>query len=514
MTNSSNANTRIAKNTVFLTIRMLLVLVISLYSSRLVLQVLGVEDFGIYNVVGGFVSMFGFLNSSMTNSIQRYYNYSLGHEGENAISKVYYAALVIQVILALIVLLLVESVGLWYLYNKMVIPVERMSAAFWVFQFSVISMLFVIMQVPYASAVMAYEKMNFFAVISVLDAVLKLVAVLLIPSFGGDHLIWYGFLILFISILDFCLYLIYSKRNFKYLKIERVRDKTLYKGMLSFSGWNLFGTFALMMKEQGLNMVLNLFFGPVVNAARGVAYQVINAIRGFTSNIYTAARPQFTQSYAQGDSKRTIQLMFSTSKLCFILLLIFSLPVMIEAEYVLRLWLGENVPDYTVIFVILVIVSSLITVFNPAMSFVVHATGNMKTYQIAGALIDLLILPTAYVFLKMGYQPESVFIISIAFNIIQQIVSLVIVKRLIYFSIRDYVMTVWLPLGLVVSIVAALSFGVHSLMPQGFIRLCVVVVVSSMLSIGLSYVVALSSSERLIFNNFVNKVLKKGHSVE
>ena len=514
MVNNSAANSRIAKNTIFLTIRMLFVLVISLYSSRLVLQVLGVEDFGIYNVVGGFVSMFGFLNSSMTNSVQRYYNYALGHDGESSIPNVYAASLIIQLILALIVLIIVESFGLWFLYNKMVIPEPRFHAAFWVFQFSVASMLFVIIQVPYVSAVMAYERMNFFAIISVIDAILKLLIVIILPSLSGDYLIWFGGLFLVISIFNFLIYYLYSKRKFKGLIWRRVKDKSMYRGMLSFSGWNLFGTFSSMMKEQGLNMVLNLFFGPVVNAARGVAYQVINAIRGFTSNIYTAARPQFTQSYAQGDGKRTIQLMFSTSKLCFILLLILSLPVMIEADYVLRLWLGENVPDYTVIFVILVIVSSLVTVFNPAMSFVVHATGNMKTYQIAGALIDILILPTAYIFLRMGYQPESVFIISIIFNIIQQIVSLIIVKRLIYFSIRDYVMTVWLPLGLVVSIVAALTIGVHSLMSQGFIRLCIVVVVSSLLTIGLSYVIALSCSERLIFNNFVNKFLKKGQPIE
>ncbi len=409
----------------------------------------------------------------------------------------------------MIVLLLVESVGLWYLYNKMVIPEERLTAAFWVFQFSVFSMLFVILQVPYASAVMAYEKMNFFAVISVLDAVLKLVAVLLLPFLRGDNLIWYGFLILAISVINFALYYVYSKRSFGYLTLKRIEDKSLYKGMLSFSGWNLFGTFALMMKEQGLNMVLNLFFGPVVNAARGVAYQVINAIRGFTSNIYTAARPQFTQSYAQGESKRTIQLMFSTSKLCFILLLILSLPVMIEVEYVLKLWLGENVPEYTTIFVILVIASSLITVFNPAMSFVIHATGKMRTYQIAGALIDLLILPTAYFFLKLGYQPESVFIISIVFNAIQQIVSLIIVKRLVPFSIKSYISQVWLPLGLVVLIVAASTYGVHSLMPQNFLRLCVVVVVSSVFTIVFSYFLSLNGSERTIFNSFVNKLIKR-----
>lgn len=510
MASDTGANTRIAKNTVFLTLRMLLVLVISLYSSRVVLQVLGVEDFGIYNVVGGFVSMFGFLNSSMTNSIQRYYNFSIGKEGEAALPNVYFAAFVIQTILAIIVLILVETFGLWYLYNKMVIPDGRMTAAFWLFQFSVISMLFVILEVPYASAVMAYEKMNFFAIISVLDAMLKLVVVLILPMFEGDSLIWYGVLILGITIINFLLYFIYSKRKFKYLQLKRVKDGALFKGMLSFSGWNLFGTFALMMKEQGLNMVLNLFFGPVVNAARGVAYQVINAIRGFTSNIYTAARPQFTQSYAQGDSHRTIQLMFSTSKLCFILLLMLSLPVMFEADYVLKIWLGDNVPDYTQIFVVLVIISSLITVFNPAMSFVVHATGKMKAYQVAGALIDLLILPVAYLFLKMGFQPESVFIVSIVFNIIQQIVSLIIVNKLVPFSIKEYIVRVWVPLSIVVLIAVIPLLGIHSFMSQGFLRLCIVVVVSSFVIMGLSYCAAFNNSERLIFKGFVKKVFKKG----
>ena len=510
MASDTGANTRIAKNTVFLTLRMLLVLVISLYSSRVVLQVLGVEDFGIYNVVGGFVSMFGFLNSSMTNSIQRYYNFSIGKDGEAALPNVYFAAFVIQTILAIIVLILVETFGLWYLYNKMVIPDGRMTAAFWLFQFSVISMLFVILEVPYASAVMAYEKMNFFAIISVLDAMLKLVVVLILPMFEGDSLIWYGVLILGITIINFLLYFIYSKRKFKYLQLKRVKDGALFKGMLSFSGWNLFGTFALMMKEQGLNMVLNLFFGPVVNAARGVAYQVINAIRGFTSNIYTAARPQFTQSYAQGDSHRTIQLMFSTSKLCFILLLMLSLPVMFEADYVLKIWLGDNVPDYTQIFVVLVIISSLITVFNPAMSFVVHATGKMKTYQVAGALIDLLILPVAYLFLKMGFQPESVFIVSIVFNIIQQIVSLIIVNKLVPFSIKEYIVRVWVPLSIVVLIAVIPLLGIHSFMSQGFLRLCIVVVVSSFVIMGLSYCAAFNNSERLIFKGFVKKVFKKG----
>ena len=278
--------------------------------------------------------------------------------------------------------------------------------------------------------------------------------------------------------------------------------------MLSFSGWNLFGTFSSMMKEQGLNMLLNLFFGPVVNAARGVAYQVVSALRGFTTNIYTASRPQFTQSYAQGDSRRTIQLMYSTSKLCFILLFILSLPVIIEIEYVLDIWLGDNIPDHTPMFVTLVIISSLVCVFNPAMSFVVHATGKMRLYQVVGSLTDLLILPVSYVVLKMGYQPESVFVIYIIFSVIQQYVCLVIVKGLVYFSIGDYIKRVWIPLIIIALCCSLISEYIHISMQQGFLRLCIITFVSSATAITLSYFIALDTSERLIFKNFLNKLIR------
>ena len=507
---NTDSNSRIARNTVFLTVRMVLVLIISLYTSRVVLQVLGVEDFGIYNVVGGLVSMFGFLNNSMTNSIQRFYNYVMGSESEKAIPDVYKTSLIIQTLLAIIIVLLTETVGLWYLYNKMVIPADRFIAAFWIFQFSVLSMILVIMQVPYSSVILAYERMDYYAIVNVLDVFLKLIIVLFLPYAKGDILIVYGFLIFGISVINFFLYYIYAKKNFVYVTLKQANfTKSKFGNMLSFSGWNMFGTFASMVREQGLNMVLNLFLGPVVNAARGIAYQVISAIRGFVSNVSTAARPQFTQSYAQGDKERTIRLMFGSSKLCYLTLFLLSLPIMVETDYVLHLWLGPIVPNHSASFVVLVILSALVTVFNPPMSFVVHATGKMKLYQLAGSIVDLLILPVAYWFLSMGYTPESVFVIAIVFAVIQQIVSIMIVKRLVYFSLSLYFRQVIIPLLLVSIISALIAVTVSRLFAPGFIRLMLIVLLSSISTMGLGYFLSFNKEEKGLLISFCRRIRKR-----
>lgn len=489
---------------------MLIVLVISLYSSRIILQILGVEDFGIYNVVGGFVAMFSFLNTSMTNSIQRYYNFSLGKKECFSISEVYSCAVIIQIILAIVIVILTETIGIWYMNTKMIIPPERFNAAFWVFHLSVISLVIVVIQVPFVSAVMAYEKMNFFAIVSVIDAVLKLCIVLLLPYLPGDRLIMYGLIMLLITIFDFFLYFIYSKRLFERLRFRKTNlSAGLFRNILSFSAWNMFGTFAQICKDQGLNMILNLFFGPVVNAARGIAFQVKNAIDGFSANISTAARPQFTQSYAQGDVGRTIFLMFSISKLCYITLFALSLPLMIEVDYVLHLWLGDIVPEYTSIFVILICASTLISIFNPQMSYVVHATGNMKLYQTVGSIVDLLVLPVAYLFLKLGYSPESVFVVSMVFVFIKQIVCLLIVRHLVTFSIKNYCIGVVIPLLLMSLMTFAAVIGIHTLLQTGFARLIVVVLSSTVCIVVLSYLMVLNSREKEIVLEFVRKKLQR-----
>lgn len=506
MDQSAN-NKRIAKNTILLSIRMVFVLLLGLYTTRVTLKALGVDDFGIYNVVCGFVSMFTFLNTSMSNGIQRFFNFELGKNGIDGARKVYVTSLVVQVLLLIVIVLLTETFGLWYLHNKMVIPPERFVAAQWIFQFSILSFILIIMQVPYNASIMAHEHMNFYAFIGILDAILKLVIVLLIPYADVDRLVLYGFLLAMISLLNFVLAFVYSRTHFEEIRIRPLFNKGLFKSMLSFSGWNIFGSFSNMMREQGLNMILNLFFGPVVNAARGVAYQVTSGLQGFVVNVSTAIRPQIVQSYAQGNTIRTINLMNSLSKISILSLYVLAYPILLEIDYVLNLWLGGDVPDYTSSFVIIVVLITFLNNMNGAVSAVVHATGKMRTYQMVGSIINLSSLPFAYYALKMGYNPNSVFWISFVFTMFMQTASLFVLRSLVDFSIRKYVRKVLYPFFLVIATSFFIPLFPYYYMVGGFMRFCVVTVVS-LLSSGLSlYFMGLDKKERSLINSFLVKFI-------
>lgn len=480
MSDNTSNNKRIAKNTIYLTIRMLFVLGVSLYTSRVFLSALGVEDFGIYNVVCGFVAMFAFLNNAMSTGVQRFYNFELGKNGTEGANKVYITSVFSQLTLAVIIVILTETLGMWYMYNKMVIPVERFTAALWIFQFAIISLVINIMSVPYSGIIMAREKMDYYAVVSIIDVVLKLGIALLIPYVTTDKLITYGALILVISLINFMMYAMYSKLKFAEIKFKLRFYKALFKSLLTFSGWNIFGKVAIMLKEQGLNMVLNLFFGPVVNAARGVAFQVNSALQGFISNITIAVKPQLTQAYAQGDKTRTFNLMFSISKLCYIILLLMAVPICVEIDYILYLWLGENVPEYTNIFVILVIATTFVNNLNAPISFVVQATGEMRRYQIWGSFFELLILPISFVILKVGAEPWTVFVVVFVCVIISQSMSLFILKSIEDYSLKKYCLKVILPLLSITVISVFLSLLIQSTMHTSLFRLFIIFAFSSL----------------------------------
>lgn len=500
---------RIAKNTIFLYIRMFLVLGISLYTTRILLIELGVEDFGIYNVVCGFVSMFTFMNTSMSNGIQRFYNFELGRNGEEAIQKVYITAIFIQFIMAGIILLLTETIGLWYLYHKMVIPLERFTAALWVFQFSVFSFVFLILQVPYSSAVMAYEKMNYYAFISIIDAFLKLGLVIILKYVNCDKLIFYGSFLFIINVFNFMCYYIYCKRNFRLIKFEFKYYKDFFKSMLSFSGWNMWGACAYMVKGQGVNLLLNMFFGPVVNAARGVSFQIMNAVQSFTTSIFTAFRPQLVQSYAIGDFKRTKNMMFTMSKFTYYLLYTIALPLMLEINYILKLWLGDNIPDYSVSFTVLVIISMLISNFNTPLSLLIHATGRMRTYQLVTSCVIMSILPISWLFLKMEFQPLTVYWIDLGIVIINQIVCLFVVKKVFPYSIREYCQKVIFPSFIVSIMVLIIPFILWMLLDESFKRFCIVCIVCIISSIIFIYYLGISKAEKIIVKNILNIIKEK-----
>lgn len=502
-------NKKIVRNTIFLTFQTLFVLFVSLYTSRVILKALGVEDFGIYNVVGGFVSMFAFLNTSMINGIQRFYNYELGKNGEDGLKRVYNTALSIQAILAITILILTETAGLWYINNIMVIPAERLVAARWIFQFSVISLVFVIMQVPYSSAVVAHENMGFYAVINMLDAVLKLAIVLAIPFFSADKLIVYGFLILLISIINWLLFYLYAKVRYKEINICKGFNSSQFMEMLSFSGWNLFGSFSGVMKEQGINMILNLFFGPVVNAARGIAYQVNGAMMGFVVNINTASRPQLTQSYASGNQDRSINLMYTMSKIGVVTLALFAVPVIYEVDYILNIWLDTEIPLHTNSFVQLVVINSIVLCLNPPVSFLVHATGKMRKYQVVSSLFSLLVLPISYIMLQQGAEPEYVFVLMIVFTMIGQWICVHILKQLIVFSEVDYVRRVVLPLTLFLALIPILPLIPRLLLGESFFRLVLVSALSVISTGSIGYYIVLNQSEKANVLSFL-KIKKNG----
>ena len=509
MPDYTSSNKRLAKNSIFLTIRMVIVLAISLYTTRVVLKVLGVEDYGVYNVVCGFVSMFAFLNTSMSNGIQRFYNFELGKNGPEGANKVYCTALHIQLILAIIIIVLTESFGLWYLHNKMVIPENRMFAAEWIFQLSIVSFLFIIMQAPYTAAVMAHEKMDFYAVVSVLDVVLKLVIVLVLPLFGYDKLLLYGILYSLISVVNFCAYYIYCKKCFFEVNYKRIHDKELFKSMLGFSGWNLFGSFSGVMKEQGINLVINFFFGPIVNAARGVANQINGGLQSFVTNITMPVRPQVVQSYAQGNLSRTMHLTYSISKLSCCFLLMMAIPISYEIDYVLHLWLGANVPEHAGLFTIIILLTSIVNNLNSATSGVVHATGIMKDYQLWGSLISISSVPIAYVLLKFYPIPELALLAVMICSALGHFVCLFVVKKLVGMSVTEYFKEVVWPIIVVFIISLIITYPVHHFMNSGFLRLCVITLVS-IITVGLSlYYLALNSSERTLFSQMVKTALGK-----
>lgn len=496
----ASSNKTIAKNTIFLSIRMIFVMFVSLYTSRIFLRVLGVEDFGINNVVAGFVSMFSFLNTSLSNGIQRFYNSELSKLGELGVTKVYNSALLIQGLIALVVALLLESFGIWYMYNEMVIPTERFSIAMWIFQFSVVSAVLVIMQTPYSAVVMAYEKMNYFAFVGIVDVVLKLLLALALPYASWDKLWLYGLGNLAIVVFSFVMYFVYSMLHFQSLRIKRCLRKRLLKNMVTFSGWNFLGTFACMMREQGLNLVLNQFFGPVVNAARGIAYQVSSALQGFVQTTSIASKPQMVTSYTVGDSNRTIDLMYTMSRLSFFILYLMAIPLCLEIDYILHLWLGDVVPKHTANFVIWVILVNFINNLNAPLSNVVYATGNMRNYEITFSVINLLIIPLSYAALHIGYPPEVVFAVYFVMSIIVQIVCLIVISKITNLSLRDYVFNLILPLFVYTIVLTPIAYCIGLMSINIVLRLLLEIFLIATVGTALFYIVVLNSDERKALN--------------
>lgn len=495
MQNSQQNNKRIAKNTLLLYFRMLFMMAVSLYTSRVVLATLGVEDFGIYNVVGGVVAMFGFLNSAMSSSTQRYLTFELGKGDFSQLQKVFTTSITIHALISLLIVILAETVGLWFLYYKMTIPSERMDAAMWVYQMSVLATVVMFMSVPYNATIIAHEKMGAFAYISVLEVVLKLAIVFLLQIGNFDKLKMYAVLIFVVQLSIRLIYGNYCGKHFNESKVKKIYDKKLLREMVGFAGWSLWGHCAVIAYTQGLNIILNIFFGPVVNAARGVAVQVQNAINQFSFNFQMALNPQITKSYAVGNYAYMHSLIYKSSKFTFFLLLMLSLPIILETNMILSLWLKE-VPNYTVPFLRLMLCITIIdAVANPLM-ISAQATGKVKLYQSVVGGILLAILPISYMVLKLGGNPTSVFIVHLCICIVAFGIRLFIIRSMIHISLRDYMVNVIMRCVVVTGMSIFLPICLHVSLEQNTTSFLIIIIVS-IFCVGISaYSVGLKTSER------------------
>lgn len=406
MTSSAN-NKRIAKNTLMLYFRMFITTIVGLYTSRVVLNTLGVTDYGIYNVVGGIITMATFLNSAMVAASQRFLSYELGKGDNNRLIRVFCTSINIHAAICVIAFVISESIGLWFVNAKLNIPDGRMIAANWVYQASIISFIINVMSVPYNSAIVAHEKMSAFAYISILDVILKLLIVYLLLIFSYDKLIVYSILMVCVVALIRLCYTIYCKRHFVECTYHFLFDKPLFKEMFSFAGWSIIGNLGFSFKDQLSNIILNLFFGPTVNAARGIGMQVTAHVKTFAQSFTMALNPQITKQYAAGNLEASRKLVYAGSRYTFYLLTLISIPVIINIDYILKLWLGI-VPEYTSLFVVFSILISLIYALSECVTKAIQATGRIKWFQIGISIIMLSELPIAWILLGMGYPPYAV----------------------------------------------------------------------------------------------------------
>ena len=508
----TNNNQRIAKNSIFMTARMIAVMLITFYTSRIILEVLGVVDYGIYNVVAGFVSMFAFMSASLSAGIQRFYNFELGKSGNYGASQVFNLALIIQIAFAILLVIVIEPVGVWYLHNKMVLPLERMWAAKWVFQFAIITLVIHILQVPFTAAIMAHEKMAFYAIANVLNAILTLLGVWIIKGMSLDALVAYSLVVVFVALLSLIANIIYAKKNFPEIKLDfKYRNNSLLTNMLSFSGWNIFGTFGHMLKDQGVNLILNFHFGPIVNAARGIAMQINSALQSFVSNITIPVRPQMIQAYSQGNKQRSYNLTSAISKLSFIVLLLMALPIIIEIDYILHFWLGEQVPEYASIFAIVIIIDSLVLTLNSPISGLVHASGEMKNYQLFGGTMSIISVIFAYISVVIFDLPVLVFVAILLVDILRQIGAVIIVCKIEHgeFSTRDYRQNVLSPILKVTLLSIPIPLILHLCVANGLFRLACVVISSSLIIVFVTYLFGLNPQEKDIVNQITNRLKHK-----
>lgn len=508
MSSTSANNKRIAKNTILLYVRMAFNMLVGLYTSRVTLAALGVEDFGVYNVVGGFVGMFSMISGSLAAAISRFLTFELGRGDAESLKRVFSTAVTIQFILSSIILVLCETVGLWFVNTQLVIPPDRIVAAHVVYQCSVVSFILGLVSIPYSAVITAHEKFSFFAVISIAMTIARLLVALAIALVPIDKLIYYAALLALLGLVDRLIQGAYCSRHFPESHFRLVVDKELMGKMLSFAGYNSFGCVSSVLMSQGVNVLVNMFYGVAFNAARGVAGQIESAVGQFSSSFTTALNPQITKEYAQGNNHRMLQLVYSGSKLSFMLMLLVSLPVLFEAETILGIWLVST-PDYAVLFTRLSLMIALLSVISNTLITSMLATGRIRNYQIVVGGLGMLIFPVVWVLYKFGFPVYVSYIVHISIFVAQLAARLIMLRKMVGLDVLYFLRQVLLRDVAVVAISSVTPLFLIMAVEPSAVRTVLSVVVS-MLSVALAaYYVGLSPQEKTMVLDIVGKLFKR-----
>lgn len=495
---------RIAKNTIILYIRMIVMIFIGLFTSRVILNTLGVENYGIYNVVGGIVAMFGIITSSLSSSISRFITIELGTNNIERLKKIFSTSVTVQLIISIIIVVLIEIVGLWFLYNKINIPAGRLDEAAFVMHCSIITFAISLNTMPYNASIIAHEKMGIFSYITLLDAVLKLSVVYLLYISPFDKLETYALLLLIVSVIIQLIQFIYCRRQFQECRFSWLLDKQLLKEMSSFSGWSFAGNASYIINTQGINLLINIFFGVTINAARGIATQVDTMIQGFVNNFTIAMNPQIMKSYAAKDLQYMHQLVMSGSKFAYFLMLFFAIPICLETDIILTLWL-KQVPEYSVPFVRLSLLTSMMTALGSTLTTSQSATGYIKYSSMVTSFLTFLDFPLSYFVFKIGYSPTSCYIIHFILYSLLQFLKIFLVKNYIKLSVKLYLKEVFFKVFLVSIVAFILPYLIYIILDSSFLRLLFVIIMSAISTLVSIYLLGLTSVEKHLIINIIKK---------
>lgn len=511
MSDISINNKRIVKNTLFMYARMFLIMCVSLYSVRVIFASLGEIDYGIYNVVGGVVTMFGFLTTTMASASLRFFAFYIGKDDQTVLARCFSVTFWCYLAIAILGAVLAESVGLWFVNNYLVIPDERMSAALWVYQCVVVTFVFDMILIPYNAIILARERMDVYAYVGIIEAFAKLLIAFIISRFGSDKLVLYGVLTMITSLSVVLFYVLFDLRHFKECRVMKIWDKEIFKDIFGFSSWSLYGSVALMLRSQGINILLNMFFGPIVNAARAIAYQIDSAILSFVNGFYQAVRPQLTKYYSSGEDNQMLSLAYRSSRLSFFLFYTFSVPLILEIPYVLQLWLGKA-PELTIVFVRLVLINSIIESLAMPFMGIISSTGKIKRNELINGTIRLLNFPLAWVFLKFGYPPEITLYIAIVSGAICHCVRLYLCANLTSLTLKDYLRESLIPIMIVAILSPILPVIVMRVICGQPAQFIMVVTVSAICTCLLIWFFGVFPAERKQIISWINnKIHKESH---